>query len=115
MLAIEVDLKKSVMAALGTQDGADLFGVQRERDGFAFAAIEDGGDSTGGAEPACFVFAARGAGCCFYYNLLLSHAFSLRFILLRRAKARPYIAIPYRVGGSKDPPLHGILRAVPVH
>src|SRR3981189_3459564 len=91
MLAVEVDLKKSVVAAFGTQDGVDLFGVHRERDGVAFAAVQDGGDAAARAETACFIFSTLGAGSCFYYYLLLvlSHASSLLVFPRGRAKARP--------------------------
>jgi hypothetical protein len=79
MLATEVDLEESVVAALGTQNGIDLLGVHGQGDGLAFAAVEDGGDSAGGTETARFVFSALGAGGCFdyYFLLVLSHASSL--------------------------------------
>jgi hypothetical protein len=79
MLAVEVDLKEGVVAAFGAQDGIDLFGVHGERNGLAFASIEDRRDPAGGTEAARFVFSALGAGGCFYYYflLVLSHASSL--------------------------------------
>ena len=95
MLAAEIHLKKSVVAALGTQNRADLLGVQRQRDRFTFAAVEDGGNFPGQAKPACFVLAARGAGCCFDYNLLLSHTFFPSYDLacdaLKRAPALQFL------------------------
>src|SRR5258708_220952 len=77
MLAVEIHLKESVVAAFGTQNGVDLFGVHGERDGLAFAAGEDGGDSAGHTQAAGFIFPPRGAGGSFYYYfvLILSHAF----------------------------------------
>src|SRR6267378_1414921 len=91
MLAVEVDLKKSVVAAFRTQNGVDLFGVHRESNGVAFAAVEDGGDAAARAEAARFVFSTLGAGSCFYYYLLLilSHASSLLVFPTGRAEARP--------------------------
>jgi hypothetical protein len=89
MLAVEVDLKKSVVAAFGAQDGVDLLGVHRERDGLALAAVEDGGDAAARAETARFVFSTLGAGSCFYYYLLLilSHASSL--LVFQQAGLKP--------------------------
>jgi hypothetical protein len=77
VLAVEVDLKESVVAAFGTQNGVDLLGVHGERNGLAFAAVQDGGDASGHAQAASFVFSALGAGGCFddYFVLVLSHAF----------------------------------------
>src|SRR5712692_7182886 len=92
VLAVEVDLKESVVAAFGTQNGVDLLGVHGERDGLTFAAVEDSGDSAGHAQAASFIFSPLGAGGCFYYYfvLVLSHAFlSLLVFPTGRAKARP--------------------------
>jgi hypothetical protein len=44
VLTGEVNLKQSVVAGGGAENRADLLGVYRERDSFAFAAIENGGD-----------------------------------------------------------------------
>ena len=40
MLAAEIDLEERVVAALGTQDVANLLRVYGERDRFAFAAVQ---------------------------------------------------------------------------
>ena len=95
MLSAEINLKESVVTALGTQNRAHLLGVHRERDCFPFAAIKDGGNLPGQAKPSCFVLAARGAGCSFDDNLLLEPYF-LPFvtILLRGVKARPTLQFP---------------------
>ncbi len=80
VLAVEIDLKQSVVATLRAQDRVDLFGVDGERNGLTFAAIEDGRDSAARAQAARFVLAALGAGGCFHYYfflLFLSHASSL--------------------------------------
>src|SRR5229473_1653127 len=77
VLAVQVDLKESVVATFGAQNGVDLLGVHGERDGLTFAAVEDGGDSAGHTQAASFIFPPRGAGGSFYYYfvLILSHAF----------------------------------------
>ena len=75
VLAGEVHLEKRVVAGGGAENRADLLGVYRKRDGFAFAAIEDGGDLARQAETLGLVFAPIGAGRSFYDDLCLSHAF----------------------------------------
>ena len=71
MLAAEVDLKKRVVAGLGTENGADLLGVDRERDRVALATIQNGGNFAGKTEAAGFVFAASFAVGCFDYDFCL--------------------------------------------
>src|SRR5216683_8338463 len=77
VLAVQVDLKESVVATFGAQNGVDLLGVHGERDGLTFAAVEDGGDSASHAQAASFIFSPLSAGGCFdyYFVLVLSHAF----------------------------------------
>ncbi len=73
MLAAEIDLEERVVAALRAENIADLLGVDRERERFAFAAVKHGGNLAGQAEAASFVFAAGFAGGCFDYDFCLSH------------------------------------------
>jgi hypothetical protein len=54
-----------------------LFGVERQRDGIAFAAVKNGGDFAGFAEALGLVLASVCARGAFYYDLILSHAFFL--------------------------------------
>src|SRR5579862_3105528 len=73
MLAAEIDLKEGVVAALRAEDCANLFGIDRERERFALAAVQHGGNFTSEAEAAGFVFAASFAVGCFDYDFCLSH------------------------------------------
>ncbi len=73
VLAAEIHLEQSVVAALGTEDRAKLLGVDRQGDGFALAAIQHGRNFAGQPQPARFVFAALGARGRFHYDFFLSH------------------------------------------
>jgi hypothetical protein len=52
-----------------------LLGVQGQRDGIAFAAIEHGGNLACLTQAASLVLAPIGAGRSFYYDLRLGHTF----------------------------------------
>jgi len=75
VLAGQVHLEKGVVASGRAENRADLLGVYRERDGFTFAAIKNGGNFASLAEALGLVFAPIGAGRSFYDDLCLSHAF----------------------------------------
>jgi hypothetical protein len=75
VLAGEIHLEQSVVTGGGAENRADLFGVYRKRDSFAFAAIENGWNFASLAEALGLVFASIGAGRSFYDDLCLSHAF----------------------------------------
>ena len=75
VFAGQVHLEKCVVAAFGAENRSDLLGVQCERDGIAFAAVEDRRNFAGLTQAAGFVFAPIGAGRSFYDNLCLSHTF----------------------------------------
>jgi hypothetical protein len=75
VFAGEIHLEKSIVAGGRAKNRADLLGVQRQRDGIAFAAIENGGNLAGQAQALGLVFAPIGAGRSFYYDLCLSHTF----------------------------------------
>jgi hypothetical protein len=75
VFAGEVHLEKSVVAAGGAENRSNLLGVQRERDGIAFAAVENGRNFAGLTQAASLVLAPIGAGRSFNNDLSLSHTF----------------------------------------
>ena len=112
MLSAEVHLKESVVTALGTQDRADLLGVQRQRDRFAFAAIEDGGNLARSGEAFVLRFCRAWRGVLLRRRSSLEPYF-LPFVtilpgtLLKRA---PALQFPVALAGLKTRHHIAILR-----